>query len=272
MTISAVVLTYNDQNIMRPCFESLKWVDEIIVVDHSSIDDTVKIAKEYTSKVFIVSENDFSTRRNLGIKKASGEWVLYVDTDERVLAPLKKEIESVINFTDKSAFAISRKNIIFGQEVSYGPYEHDWMIRLLKKADFETWIGKVHEYAKFKGHLGYTKNSLLHLTHRDLDQFVRKSLDWSHIDARLRLDAKHPKMTKWRFIRIFITEIYEQGIKRKGFFGGTVGVIDSLLQVFFLYISYVRLWQLQQPKSMDEKYKEIDKKLIDNSFEYYPGF
>ena len=73
-------------------------------------------------------------------------------------------------------------------------------------------------------------------------------------------------MSGWRFLRILISETFNQGIKRKGFFGGTVGVVDSILQVFSLFITYVRLWQMQQTKSMNEIYKEIDEKLMKNNF------
>lgn len=264
--ISVIVIAKNEQDRIEVCLKSVKWADEIIVADNGSTDGTIDIAKKYTDKIIEYKAQDFATLRNKAAEKASGDWLLYVDADERVLEPLRKEIEELLLKNDKSVYAISRKNIIFGKEVNYGPYKHDWVIRLLRKKDFNSWVGKVHEYPKFIGKLGYTKNSLLHLTHRDIDQVVLKSLAWSNIDAKLRYGAGHPKMTGWRFLRILITETFNQGIKRKGFFGGTVGVIDSMLQVFSLFITYVRLWQMQQPKPMDEIYKDIDKKLLDDDF------
>jgi hypothetical protein len=93
-----------------------------------------------------------------------------------------------------------------------------------------------------------------------------KNLQWSKIDAKLRFDAHHPQMSGWRFLRIFITETWNQGIVRKGFFNGSVGVIDSLMQVFFLLTSYVRLWEMQRKKSLNETYNDLDKKLIENNF------
>ncbi len=267
--LSVVVITKNEERLIKTCLESVKWADEIVVADNGSTDKTLEIVKKYTDKIIRFDGQDFAALRNKAMEKTSGDWVFFVDADERVLDSLKQEILHTIEQTDLSAFAVNRQNIIFGQLVNYGPYKNDWMIRLLKKSDFKTWVGKVHEYAQFDGDLGYLENKLLHLTHRDLDHFVLKSLDWSNIDANLRLDVHHPKMTKWRFIRILITETYNQGIKRKGFFGGTVGIIDSMLQVFFLYMSYVRLWQLQQKPSIDERYNEVDKKLQDSNFSKY---
>lgn len=266
--ISIIVITKDEEKMLGVCLESVKWADEIIIADNGSTDKTLEIAKEFTDKIIKFEGNDFAGLRNKAIEQAKGDWVFYVDADERVLAPLKEEVEDIIKNTDKSAYAVSRKNIIFGMPVSYGPYQHDWMIRLFRKDKFKGWIGKVHEYGQFEGELGYTKNSLLHLTHRDLDHFILKSLEWSKIDAKLRLEANHPKMTKWRFFRILLTELYHQGITRRGFFSGTVGMIDSLLQTFSLIMTYVRLWQMQQSKPLEEVYKETDEKLIEDGFKY----
>lgn len=270
MRLSIVVIAFNEEERIEACLKSCKFADEIIVIDNGSTDKTYETAKRLATKVTKFESNDFSETRNKGMKEASGEWVLYIDSDERVLKPLRDEILGLIENTNFSAFALPRKNIIFGKAVDYGPYKKDWMIRLFKKDKFETWVGKVHEYGKFKGELGYTKNHLLHLTHRDLDHFISKSLEWSKIDAKLRLDAGHPKMTSWRFLRILKTESFVQLIQRKGLFGGTVGTIDALLQVFSMVMTYVRLWELQQPKPLEDVYKEIDKKLLESDFEYNP--
>ena len=264
--LSVIVITKNEEDRIKACLESVKWADEIIVVDNGSQDHTIDLAKKYTDKILTSKDQDFATIRNKAIDKASGEWVLYVDADERVLESLREEIEALIKRAKFSAYAISRKNIVFGKEVNYGPFWPDWVIRLLKKEDFEIWVGKVHEYPKFSGKLGYTKNSLIHLTHRNLDQIVLKSLEWSKIDAKLRIDANHPKMSGWRFLRILFSEMLNQGILRGGFFNGTIGVMDAVLQTFSMFITYVRLWQLQQGKPLGEIYDDIDKKLIDNNF------
>lgn len=266
--LSVVIICKNEESRIKACLESVKWADEIVVVDNGSSDDTFKIAKNYTDKIYQIKAEDFSQLRNYAMEKATGDWVLFVDTDERVLDNLKQEIEVMIAMSDFSAYAICRKNIIFGQEVRYGPFWPDWVIRLLKKSDFEKWVGKVHEHPKFKGKLGYSKNPLLHLTHRNIDQIMNKSMEWSKIDAKLRLDANHPKMSGWRFMRIFLTEVFSQGILKKGFFNGTVGIMDALLQAFSMYITYIRLWEMQQPKSIDEVYNDLDQKLIENNFKY----
>ncbi len=266
--LSVVVITKNEEALIDACLKSVSFADEIIIVDQGSTDKTIEIAKKFNAKVIKEESLDFSKRRNLGMEEAKGDWVLYLDADERVLAPLKEEIQGIIEQTEKSAYAISRKNIIFGEEVSYGPFSKDWVIRLFKRENFEKWVGEVHEHPEFKGNLGYTKNSFLHLTHRDIDHIVLKSLEWSKIDAKLRLNVNHPKMSSWRFLRILTTELFNQGVLRKGFFSGTVGIMDSILQAFSMFITYVRLWQLQQPEDLQKKYQKIDQKLIEQGFKY----
>jgi glycosyltransferase involved in cell wall biosynthesis len=266
--ISGVVIAKNEQDLIETCLKSLKWCDELLVVLNDSTDKTKDVAKKYTNKILKVSGQDFSKVRNVAMDEAKGDWVLYVDADERVLEPLQQELLVLVQSSEYNAFAISRKNIIYGYPVSYGPYQSDWMIRLFKKSSFKKWVGRVHEHGEFEGKLGYSKHSFLHLTHRDLDHVILKSLDWSHIDAKLRFDAHHPKMTSWRFLRILLTELFNQGVKRKGFFNGDVGTIDALLQTFSLLMTYIRLWQLQQSPTIDEKYEALDQKLLENGFKY----
>lgn len=265
--ISVVVLTKNEESVLKACLESVKWADEIVIVDQGSTDKTLEIAKQYTEKIFVEKNPSFAVRRNLGTDKATGDWVLHIDADERVLADFRDEILSLTKSTRYSAFAIRRLNVIFGEEVHYGPYSNDLMIRMVRKNAFEEWEGNVHEHLTFSGELGYFSNYTLHLTHRDLDHFVIKSLAWSKTDAQLRFDAGHPNMSGLRFIRILITETINQGIKRGGFFNGGVGVVDSMLQVFSMFMTYVRLWEMQR-KPSEEVYDELDKKLIADNFQY----
>lgn len=266
--ISVIVITKNEEDKIRVCLESVKWADEVIVYDNGSSDKTVEIAKEYTDRIFVFAGHDFAALRNKAWGKTKGDWVLYVDADERVLEPLKREILDLVTKDEYGAYAISRRNIIFGREEKYGPFWPDWVIRLLRKKDFEKWTGQIHEQPSFNGKLGYTKNSLLHLTHRGIDHITLKSLDWSKIDARLRLEDRHPRMNSWRFLRILFQELYQQGIKRKGFLSGTVGTIDALMQTFSLIITYVRLWEMQQPKPLEEQYRNIDGELMKRNFRY----
>src|SRR3989344_5902369 len=129
--ISAIVLVKNEQDRIKACLESIKWVDEIIVFDNESTDQTLDIVKKYTDKIFSFKELDYADVKNKAFKEASGEWVFYVDADERVLESLKDEIFEITSSSEKSAYAVSRINIIFGSVQRYGPFWPDWVARLI---------------------------------------------------------------------------------------------------------------------------------------------
>jgi len=266
--ISAIILTKNEEKMIQTCLESVGWVDEVIVIDSNSSDKTAEIAKSFGAKVYVRDFDNYVNQKEFGITKATGDWILYIDADERVLESLRQEILGLVSNEEFSAYAISRRNIIFGSEEKYGPFWPDWVIRLVKRADFVKWVGEVHEHMEFKGELGYTKNSLLHLTHRNVDQVILKNLQWSKIDANLRFNAKHPKMSSWRFLRILCSELFNQGVIRRGFFAGTVGMMDALLQTFSMLTTYIRLWEMQQTKPLVKIYEDIDQKLIKEKFNF----
>ncbi|MFA5932961.1 MAG: glycosyltransferase family 2 protein [Microgenomates group bacterium] len=266
--ISIIILTKNEESMIHACLESVKWADEVIVIDSNSQDKTAEIAKNFGAKVFAREFDNYVNQKGFAMTKASGDWILYVDADERVLEPLRQEVLGLIAKDQISAYALSRRNIIFGKEEKYGPFWPDWVIRLVKKDDFVKWVGEVHEHMEFEGKLGYTKNSLLHLTHRNVEQVILKNLQWSKIDAKLRMDAHHPKMSRWRFLRILCSELFNQGIIRRGFFNGSVGTIDALLQTFSMLTTYIRLWEMQQRKPLDEIYKDLDTQLIKENFNF----
>lgn len=265
--LSVLIIALNNEDIIEACIKSVKWADEIIVIDNGSSDKTPSIAKQLGAQVFETQARSFAQKRNDGLKRVKGEYLLCIDTDERVTRPLKDEINSIIAQNPREvAWSLPRKNIILGEVKQYKAFWPDRVIRLFKTEHLTGWSGEVHEQPQFDGSLGKLKSPLLHLTHRDVDSMVLKSLDWANIDAKLRFDAHHPPMTTLRFLRIIFTETWNQGITRQGFFNGTVGTIDALIQMFSLFLSYAKLWQIQRSESLAQTYKKIDQKLIENGF------
>jgi (heptosyl)LPS beta-1,4-glucosyltransferase len=104
--ISAIVITKNEEKFLAVCLQSLKWVDELIVYDNGSTDKTKQIAKQFTQKVFEYTGQDYAALRNLAFEKTQGDWVLYVDADERVLAPMRDEILRITKDDTCSAYAL----------------------------------------------------------------------------------------------------------------------------------------------------------------------
>ncbi len=234
------------------CLKSLSWVDEIVVVDSGSSDKTVNIAKRNGAKVFLNKSFSFSSSRNLGLKHAKGEWVLYIDADERVTEELRGEIVLVIGGTinNYNAYAIPRRNIILGKEFKFGGQRPDYVKRLFLKVNLENWDGELHEEPRFKGELGHLKNSLLHIKHESFPEMVEKTNNWSEVEAKLMFLAKHPPMTIPRFFSAILREFWLRMIRQLAFLDGAEGIMYAMYLVFSRFISYAKLWELQYKKGI----------------------
>ena len=247
MKLSAIIIAKNSEELIRGCIESVQFCDEVIVVDGGSTDKTVHIAKSLGAIVVEGSPNDFSKQRMVGLQKARGEWVLYVDTDERVSVQLAEEIQNkFVHFDPRvSVYKVQRKNYYLGN--------HPWPMvekleRLFRKKDLASWYGQLHESPKFTGLVGELDGYLLHYTHRDLFSMLVKTNQWSEIEAKLRFDAHHPEMSWWRFFRVFLTGFFDSYYKQGGWKIGTAGIIESMYQGFSMFVTYAKLWEMQQEK------------------------
>lgn len=239
----SVIILYGgdvDQDIYKRCLSSVKFADEIIKIDTKNI------------------KGSFSEWRNEGLKRARGDWVLYVDTDEIVSEKLKIEILNVLNsslVTRNSqtarpvAYAIPRKNYIFGKEFKYSGQYPDYQKRLFRRDALKRWSGKVHEEPVFEGKMGHLKESLLHYKNMTISQMIEKTNKWSEIEAQLMVDANHPKMNFLRFFSAGFREFFKRFIKEKAFLDGREGVIYGIYQIYSRLISYSKLWEIQLNKS-----------------------
>jgi glycosyltransferase involved in cell wall biosynthesis len=242
--LSAIILAKNAETMIADCLDSVSFCDEIIVIDDGSSDRTAEIAKRMDAKVFPLVERNFAERRNYGLRKAKGKWVLYIDTDERISPELRDEIQIAVS-QDHSmfdAYRFPRKNFYLGN--NEWPYIEK-LERLFKRASLETWQGTLHETARVAGEIGDLDGYLLHYTHQDLTSMVAKTIQWSEMEAELRFNANHPKMTWWRFFRVMATGFYGSYVKQKGYKAGTAGLVESMYQSYSMFITYARLWEMQ---------------------------
>lgn len=252
VNLSAIILTYNEEEIIKDCLESVKWADEIVIVDNGSTDKTLDIVKKFGVKNIVKSSGgNFSNHRNFGAKAAKGKWLLYVDADERVTPELRGEILKIIKQDNDSnsrlaAFAIPRKNIRLTKVLYYGGWWPDYVLRLMKKEGLKTWKGELHEQPEIEGEVGYLKEAFLHYSHRgSLEHKLNNTINWSKVEAQKLFDADHPPMNTARFASAMIREFHKRMIKYQAFRDGTEGFMEAIYQVFSVFITYARLWEMQ---------------------------
>ena len=249
--ISVIVNAKNEEDFISDCLESVKWVDEVLVlISPGSIDKTEKIARQFGARIVKqkIKEMDFAAWHNQGMKEAKGDWLLWVDADERIPPLLKSEIQSLIanHQSPFAAYAIPRRNFLLGRELKHGGWYPDYVKRLFLRKKLEKWVGKLHEEPIFEGEMGHLKNSMIHLQPEKIEPALAKSINWSKIEADLFLEAKHPKITWWRVLRMGATTLFDRLLKKKGFLDGIEGWIESAYKGFHTMIIYLRLWELQR--------------------------
>lgn len=243
--ISGIIIAKNSEKSIAKTIQNLDFCSEVIVVDGGSNDETVEIAQKNNARVIFGDRNDFSIQRNVGLKNAKNEWVFYMDTDELVSDELRKEIIEAVKNKKFNAYFVKRKNYYLGKHV-WPKIEK--LERLFRKNFLIRWKGKLHESPIIKGKIGLIDGYLLHFTHQNLKEMVNKTILWSDIEAKLRLETNHPKIIWWRFFRVMFTGFFNSFIREKGFLAGTTGVIESIYQSFSLFITYIKLWEMQQQK------------------------
>jgi len=248
MKLSAIIIAQNEEKRIKDCLKTLTWADEVVVVDSGSTDKTAEVAQRNQARIVENKKGGFSRSRNLGAEKAKGDWIFYIDADERMTPALEKEILETIKDISLNAYAMPRKNIIFGKEFKHTGQWPDYVKRLFRKSGFLGWQGELHEEPKFVGELGHLKNPLIHLKHNDLAEMVEKTNKWSEIEARLMYEAGHPKMNIPRFLSAMFREFWLRMIRQMAFLDGPKGIIYALYQVFSRFVSYAKLWEMQNAR------------------------
>lgn len=245
--ISAIVLTKNEELNIEKCLNSLKWCDEIIVVDDNSKDRTVEIAKNLGAVVYSHPlKDDFSESRNFGLKLAKGEWVIFIDADEEVTKDLQTEIEETINNNNLDGIIIKRKDFIFGKWLEHGETSDIKLLRIAKR-NAGSWKRKIHETWEIKGKRIILNNYLLHYPHRGVTEFLNELNRYSTLNAEVFF-SEGIKTNCWQIVLYPTGKFIKNYFIKLGLFDGTPGFIHAMLMSFHSFLTRAKLWQLQHGK------------------------
>ena len=251
-TISIVILVGNEETMIVNCLKSCSWTDQIILVAANSTDHTVSLAQKTIPRLFVVKTTDeynknFSKWRNLGLKAATGDWLFYVDADERVTPQLRQEIKNIITSNQPlNWYVIPRANFYLGKRVKHGGSYPDYVKRLFQKKHLKLWQGQLHEEPVIEGDFGYLKSDLLHYTHRHLSSMLAKTNAWTDIEAEEIYRSGHPPIVPWRIFRMMLTKFWQRLIVQGMWKDGTVGWLSVIFETFDTFIIYAKVWEKQQ--------------------------
>ncbi|KKQ01980.1 MAG: Glycosyl transferase family 2 [Candidatus Roizmanbacteria bacterium GW2011_GWA2_36_23] len=247
-TITVIIHTYREENNIEECIKSARLLtNDILVVDMESDDKTCHIAEKEKVRIISFPHSDYvEPAREFGIKNTESDWVFLLDADERITLELVQEIKSIIaNNFDSGRFThykVSRKNIFYRKWLQYGGWRPDHQIRLFNKSFFKSWPKEIHSTPLINGNMGYLSKPLLHYFHGDLEQMVNKTIIFEDIESNLLFKAGRKTSTPI-FFRKYLGELFRRLIMKKGYFDGSIGIIESIYQAFSKTITYLYLYE-----------------------------
>lgn len=246
--LTAIVLTYNEEEHIKQCLETLSFADERIVFDSYSTDKTIDIVKEMNVTVIQHAFENFAEQRNSALSAVEdfAEWVLFVDADERVPTELAEEILQVIQESDAVGYQIPRHNYIFGKLTTGAGWYPDYQTRLLKlgKARYEN---PVHEVVVLDGERGTLINHFTHYNYKDLDHFINTQEKYVRYDAKIMFD-EGIKPKPQNFILQPLRHFRWRFFELKGYANGWHGFQLSLLMAWYELKKYMILRNLWRQK------------------------
>ena len=241
--VSALVITLNEEENIRQCLESVAWADEIVVVDALSEDRTVEISRRFTDKVFLNPWPGFAAQRNFGLERATGDWILILDADERVTPEARDEILACIARAGRTgvvAYQIPRRNYFFGRWLRWGGAFPDLQWRLFKRG-FIRYDETTLDTPIVGGASAIVRVPLDNFTGRTIQERLR-TLDVETTFAAERTMATHRRIgwadVTLRPARTFVSTY----LRKQGFRDGLHGLVYATLVSFDTFVRYVKAW------------------------------
>ncbi len=257
-SISAVLVVKNEEKNIENCLKSIRWVDEIIVIDNGSIDNTVKIAKKHTRRVYSRKGGQYDAvldNKNYGFSLATKKWILSIDADEIITESCKQEILSKIQQTQHNGFYFNFKQVFFGKEFIGPLWTKTKIIRL-----FRTGKGSYphlcsHKPLIVQGSIGRIQNPIYHYGYPDIETFINKMNYYTTFDAKLLHDGQLGGLLKKKIKANLYSLFIEPAlflpyyfIIKKNYKDGIHGLVFSILMTFYLFVERAKLWHLRNNK------------------------
>ncbi|MCX7725207.1 MAG: glycosyltransferase family 2 protein [Chitinispirillaceae bacterium] len=247
--LSVTIITKNEEKNIEQCLESVKWADEIIIVDAQSTDNTISIAKKFTEKIYIKEWEGYGKTRNFAISQCKNDWVFVLDADERISCELREEIiERLSNLTSEiRGFSIPRRTRFLGKWINHCGWYPERSVRLFRKGYGYFTLDKVHEKFKIEGKIEPLTGEILHYPFSSLSHYISKLNLYTNL-ASEEMTLRNKKFSKvklllnpfWTFIRMYFVNL--------GFLDGIAGFILCVLSSGYVFIKYAKLYELSLKK------------------------
>ena len=248
--ICGVVLTKNEERHIAGCLDTLRWVDELIVFDSFSTDQTVELAIQSGARVIQHQFENFAQQRNAALAAVSSPWVFFLDADERCTEDLAREIRAAVQAADHAVWSTPRDNYLFGHLMRGAGYYPDYQARLFQVGHAMFDPGReVHELPIFEGQPGYLKHTLIHYNYETVNQFHDKQRLYSELDARI-LYKQDVRPKSRNYVLQPVREFYRRYVTLQGYRDGLPGLRLCVLLAYYTLDKYRRLHRMWQVRSV----------------------
>ena len=243
--IAAVVITKDEQNNIADCLESVRWADELIVVDAESQDRTVELAKGYTPRVFVRPWAGYGPQKNFGIDQAGADWILVVDADERVTDGLRREIQNLLATgppPDIGGYEIPRRNFFYGKWIQGGGLFPDYQLRLFRKTSGRYDDVRLHEHLTLSGRRERLHEPFDHYSMPTVNHHIRKMMRYTTLGADEKL-KRVGHISGWVIATHHLGTMLKTLFVRGGYRDGVHGLVVAMFAGLHTFVKYAKAWE-----------------------------
>ena len=237
MSLGCAIITYNEESSLKRTHESVAFCDEIVVVDSGSSDDTLKIVRQYTDKVYHQQWLGYGKQKNFAISKLSTDWVLSIDADEVVSGDLKEEILRVLKNPSADAYALNIQLVFMGKPLRFGGTYPDYHVRLFKKDRCRFDEAMVHEGVRCSAKK--LKGVVYHYSYEDLEDYFNKFNRYTSLLSDV-IRQKKPRIGGFYPFGRFVFELFRRFVLKGAFLDGYEGCVYALLSSFYVFVKYAK--------------------------------
>jgi glycosyltransferase involved in cell wall biosynthesis len=249
--VSVYVLTYNNRRTLERCLKSLRWADELIVVDSFSDDGSFELAKGFTDRVYRKQWGGHREQYQYAANLTENDWIMFVDADEEVPSELVDEIREELdqNRGEWDGYICHRRTFYLGRWIKYGGWYPDYEIRLYHR-DRGKWVGDLHAKLAVEGRVKHLNHYYLHYTYRDISDQIQTIDSYSRTAAE---DMMHSgeKSSLFKLLLRPPFRFLKEYLFKAGFMDGLPGLIIAVSTVFYVFIKYAKLWELERTSKFD---------------------
>jgi glycosyltransferase involved in cell wall biosynthesis len=248
LTLSVAIITKNEEANLARTLESVRWANEIVIVDCGSTDRTAEIARGFDAKFFVEEWKGFGAQKNSAIARCTGDWVLALDADEEVSPLLAEEIRSLLAGSPiHEAYFLPRRNLFLGRWIRRGGYYPDAKLRLFRNGTARFEESVVHETVRPEGPAGHLRGDLIHHAYPSLDSYIEHMNRYSALGATQAV--AHGKVSRsfqgflWNVVLVPAATFKYNYFLRLGFLDGREGLLQHLYHSAYVSWKYAKAWE-----------------------------